>query len=75
MYAKIIENEQYKRLVEMANKIRSIFDEKDINVTDKREITPHVTVSKLSKGKVIIDIINERIIKITIIFFYYRVLI
>ncbi|XP_045599139.2 uro-adherence factor A [Procambarus clarkii] len=50
VFANIVEDEQYQRLMEVAESARTVFSEKGVCMPDTRVLHPHLTIAKLSKA-------------------------
>lgn len=50
VFGQLVEDEQYQRLMDVAEHTRTVFLEKGVCMPDTRELHPHLTIAKLSKA-------------------------
>lgn len=50
LYVKLVEDENFKRLIEVGDTVRKIFSENDVCLPDEKDFFPHLTIIKLSKA-------------------------
>ncbi|XP_042214077.1 uncharacterized protein LOC121860777 isoform X2 [Homarus americanus] len=50
VFAQLVEDEEYHRLLKFAESVRNVFSEKGVCMPDTKALNPHLTISKLSKA-------------------------
>ncbi|KAK4303941.1 hypothetical protein Pmani_024084 [Petrolisthes manimaculis] len=50
VYAQLVEDDHYHRLLDLAEYVRNVFGEGQVFMPDKRTLHPHLTIAKLSKA-------------------------
>lgn len=50
VYAPLVEDDHYHRLLDLAECVRSVFSECQVCMPDTRTLHPHLTIAKLSKA-------------------------
>ncbi|KAK3879832.1 hypothetical protein Pcinc_015639 [Petrolisthes cinctipes] len=50
VYAQLVEDDHYHRLLDLAEYVRNVFSEGQVCMPDKRTLHPHLTIAKLSKA-------------------------
>lgn len=49
IFAQMVEDDHFRRLLDLAVCIRQVFSDKGICMPDKKDLHPHLTIAKLSK--------------------------
>lgn len=50
VFAQLVEDDNYHRLLDLAECVRSVFSEGQVCMPDTRTLHPHLTIAKLSKA-------------------------